>query len=76
MPDGAFYVFPDVSARLGRAASTLDLCAGLLENERVALVPGEGFGVPGHVRLSLARPLSELEEGLVRIDRYLSSLEA
>jgi aspartate aminotransferase len=71
VPDGAFYVFPNVAARLGASGTSIDFCARLLDVERVALVPGEGFGVPGHVRLSFARPVAELEEGLVRLRRFL-----
>jgi aspartate aminotransferase len=76
-PEGAFYVFPDVRARLGRPvagraiSSSLELCAVLLEEAKVALVPGEGFGSPGHVRLSYALSDEELEEGLARIIKVL-----
>ena len=73
LPTGAFYAFPDVRERLtrpvaGRAVATsLELCAVLLDEAKVALVPGEGFGAPGHVRLSYALSDNELEEGLARI---------
>jgi aspartate/methionine/tyrosine aminotransferase len=76
-PDGAFYVFPDVRDRLERpvagrtVSSSLELCAVLLEEAKVALVPGEGFGSPGHVRLSYALSDKELEEGLARIIKVL-----
>ena len=77
LPSGAFYVFPDVRERLTRAvagrtvSSTLELCALLLDDARVALVPGEAFGAPGHVRLSYALSDDELEEGLARIATVL-----
>ena len=77
LPGGAFYVFPDVRKRLGRTvngrtvSSSLELCALLLEEAKVALVPGEGFGAPGHVRLSYALSDDELEEGLARIVKVL-----
>jgi len=77
LPGGAFYVFPDVRERLGRpvdgqtVASSLELCALLLDEAKVALVPGEGFGAPGHVRLSYALSDDELEEGLARIVKVL-----
>jgi aspartate aminotransferase len=76
-PGGAFYVFPDVHRRLERSvagrtiSSSLELCAVLLEEAKVALVPGEGFGAPGHVRLSYALSDEELEEGLARISKVL-----
>jgi aspartate aminotransferase len=76
-PEGAFYVFPDVRERLARpvagrtVSSSLELCAVLLEEAKVALVPGEGFGAPGHVRLSYALSDDELEEGLARIIKVL-----
>jgi aspartate aminotransferase len=76
-PDGGFYVFPDVSARLGPGASTtLELCTRLLDEERVALVPGEGFGLPGHVRLSFARSADDLREGLARIHTFFGRMGA
>ena len=77
MPGGAFYVFPDVRERLEqpvggqRVSSSVELCALLLDEAKVALVPGEGFGAPGHVRLSYALSDDELEEGLVRITKVL-----
>lgn len=73
MPDGAFYAFRDVRARLerpvnGRTITTsLELCNLLLDDVKVALVPGEGFGAPGHVRLSYALSDEELQKGLTRI---------
>ena len=77
LPGGAFYVFPDVRQRLERpvagrtVSSSLELCAVLLEEAKVALVPGEGFGAPGHVRLSYALADEELEEGVSRIAAVL-----
>jgi aspartate/methionine/tyrosine aminotransferase len=77
LPGGAFYAFPDVRRRLERpiagrtVSSSLELCAVLLEEAKVALVPGEGFGAPGHVRLSYALSDKELEEGLARIVKVL-----
>jgi aspartate/methionine/tyrosine aminotransferase len=75
-PQGAFYVFPNVSALLSRALpSSLALAERLLRDEGVATVPGEGFGLPAHLRLSFARPADELREGLARIARFLARLE-
>lgn len=70
-PDGAFYVFPEVREVLARRgiASSNDLALRLLDEARVALVPGEGFGFPGYLRLSYALADDQLEEGLARIAR-------
>ncbi|MDP8978893.1 MAG: pyridoxal phosphate-dependent aminotransferase [Actinomycetota bacterium] len=73
LPDGAFYLFPSVAGVLGgpvagrTAHSSLELCDVLLETARVALVPGEGFGAPGCLRLSYALSDEELATGLDRI---------
>jgi aspartate aminotransferase len=73
-PGGGFYLFPNVDAALGeRWASTVDLAASLLEQEGVGTVPGEAFGRGGYLRLSLARPLAELHEGVRRLRRHLAS---
>ena len=73
-PDGAFYVFPDVRdavVAIG-AVSDAELCAALLAEAGVALVPGRAFGLPGHVRLSFAYAEAELESGLDRIATFLA----
>jgi len=72
-PNGAFYCFPDVTALLGarRGATTLAFTENLLERERVACVPGEAFGSPGHIRLSYACSDEDIEEGCARIRRFV-----
>jgi aspartate aminotransferase len=71
-PEGAFYVFPNVSRCLGPdAPSTLELCLRLLEERKVATVAGEGFGAPGYLRISFARSRSDLREGARRIAAFL-----
>ncbi|HEX4490032.1 MAG TPA: pyridoxal phosphate-dependent aminotransferase [Acidimicrobiia bacterium] len=78
-PEGAFYCFPSFEALLGREiggrtiASTLDLCALLLDTAKVAIVPGEAFGAPGYARLSFALGDDDLGEGLRRIATALGS---
>jgi aspartate aminotransferase len=75
-PGGGFYVFPNVSAYLGREIpTTLALASRLLDETRVAVVPGEGFGAPGYLRLSFARPMDELREGIARIAGFLRGLD-
>ncbi len=72
-PEGAFYVFPDVSRVLeGRWASTDELATVILEEAGVALVAGESFGAPGHLRLSYATGEPEIERGMERIRRLLA----
>jgi aspartate aminotransferase len=71
-PLGAFYAFPDVTGVLDRPlgeatpASSMELAATLLEQANIAVVPGEAFGAPRHLRLSFALSDEDLEEGLTR----------
>jgi aspartate aminotransferase len=75
MPEGTFYLFPNLGRYLSaRLPTTLDLAERLLEETGVAVVPGEGFGAPGYVRLSFARPLEELQEGVTRMGAFLAGL--
>lgn len=76
-PDGAFYVFADVSAHVGantQHATDVDLAKWLLEEKLVATVPGTPFGAPGHLRLSYATDDASLAEGCRRIAAAFSSL--
>lgn len=74
-PAGGFYVFPNLGRYLSPAIpTTVELARRLLEDKGVAVVPGEGFGVPGHVRISFARPMEELREGTGRFAAFLSAL--
>jgi aspartate aminotransferase len=74
-PAGAFYFFPNLARYLSpRVPTTLELARRLLESKRVAVVPGEGFGTPGYIRISFARPVEELREGLERIASFLGEL--
>ncbi len=70
-PAGAFYVFPNVSACFKSSMPTAATVASqLLEGEHVALVPGEGFGAPGFLRLSYATSMDRIDEGLRRMSRF------
>jgi len=70
-PAGAFYVFPDVSACFRKEMPSSSAVANqLLEREHVALVPGEGFGAPGFLRLSYATSMDRIDEGLGRMSRF------
>ena len=87
-PEGAFYVFPDVSAylspstspcpplgeKVGMRGNADDLCLALLDKELVAAVSGVGFGAPTCIRLSYAISESDIKKGLDRITRFLASL--
>jgi aspartate aminotransferase len=70
-PQGAFYVFPSIAAHLN-AQMPDDVAAAkqLLEREHVAVVPGEPFGAPGHLRISYATSMERIEEGLRRLARF------
>jgi aspartate aminotransferase len=68
-PGGAFYLFPDISDLLsphGFATST-DFAQALLDEQRVAVTPGEAFGAPGFVRISYATSMENLKEGSRRL---------
>ena len=83
MPGGAFYAFPNVAAHLANgvgghalAKDTSELAKQLLDRARVAVVPGDAFGAPGYLRLSYATSLERIEEGLRRLERFFSRVEA
>jgi aspartate aminotransferase len=73
MPDGAFFFFPSMKALAGKALHGInvgdsdDLCKVLLEEARVAAVPGTGFGDPTRLRFSFATSEKNIREGLKRI---------
>jgi aspartate aminotransferase len=77
-PQGAFYAFPSFTEVLGvelggrTPRTTLELAVVLLEEAKVAVVPGEAFGAPGYARLSYALGDDDLVEGLTRIRKLLA----
>ncbi len=80
-PGGAFYVFPSCSKTFGKRTpqghmitTDADFCNYVLEEAKVALVPGRAFGLPGYFRLSYAYSMSELQEGCSRISDAVASL--
>ncbi|HEY2941712.1 MAG TPA: pyridoxal phosphate-dependent aminotransferase [Vicinamibacteria bacterium] len=74
-PGGGFYLFPNLARYLGSAVpTTLELSRRLLEEQRVAVVPGEGFAAPGYLRISFARPMEDLKEGVKRLATFLEGL--
>jgi aspartate aminotransferase len=68
-PEGAFYVFPRFDLKM----SSVEFAGRLLEEERLAVVPGVAFGPggEGHVRISFSSPIPALDEGMVRFGRFL-----
>lgn len=81
VPEGAFYAFAEVKAWLGRTTGSgrqlvndLDIAAWLLDEAHVAVVPGSAFGAPGHMRLSYAVSVEQIDRALARIASALASL--
>jgi aspartate aminotransferase len=73
-PEGAFYVFPNVTEAIqGRYPSSAALAEALIEEAFVAVIPGESFGAPGHIRLSYALGEEEIARGVERIEALLGS---
>jgi aspartate aminotransferase len=69
-PDGAFYVFPEISQT---GLKSLDFCAALLEEQQVAAIPGIAFGADDNIRLSYATDLETIKKGLDRLDKFVRS---
>ena len=80
LPQGAFYVFPEVSYYFGMKLgdriinNSDDLCMYLIDEAHVALVPGEAFGAPGYIRISYATSEERLSEAMQRIKKALDKL--
>ncbi|NNN15038.1 MAG: pyridoxal phosphate-dependent aminotransferase [Acidimicrobiaceae bacterium] len=81
MPEGAFYAYPDMSSLVGRnfsgvtPRSTSELAEVILDQAKVAIVPGEAFLSPGFCRLSYALSDDDLVEGIERIGKLVTSTE-
>ena len=79
LPQGAFYAYPSFEGVLGRTiggvkvSNTLELADVILEQVKVAIVPGEAFGTPGYARFSFALGDDDLGTGIERISDLLSS---
>jgi aspartate aminotransferase len=69
---GAFYLFPNIS---GTGLKSADFCARLLEQEKVAAVPGIAFGADDYIRISYATSLANIEKGLGRMDSFVRGLK-
>lgn len=75
-PEGAFYVYPNVSAYLGKpgAQTAMELASRLLHEAHVVTVPGEAFGTNQHIRLSYATSHDDVEEGIRRMKDFFAKL--
>lgn len=75
-PDGAFYVYPNVSAYFGRGGikSAADVASKLLHQAHVVVVPGEAFGTKEHVRMSYATSEEEIRRGLERMKQFFAGV--
>ena len=76
VPEGAFYVYPNVSAYLGKPGSqtALELAGRLLHEAHVVTVPGEAFGTKEHIRLSYAVTHEDVDEGVARMREFFAKL--
>ena len=74
-PEGAFYVFPNISSYIkGDIKNDIDFASYLLEEAKVAVVPGSAFGAEGYIRMSYATSMENIKEGINRIKEALSKL--
>ena len=79
-PQGAFYVFPDISVAFGKSHdgvainNDIDFCNALLESKGVACVPGSAFGEPRALRISYTCPTAQLAPGMQRIQEFFAEL--
>lgn len=75
--DGTFYTFANIDALIAAkgASSDVELCEMLLNEAKVALVPGSAFGAPGHCRFSFACSLETLKEAVRRISEFATSTQ-
>jgi aspartate aminotransferase len=80
-PDGAFYVFPDVSYFIGKSdgettiTDSMDLCMYLVHKAHVSTVSGAAFGSPNSIRISFANSMENIEKGFTRIIEALKKLK-
>ncbi|MDZ8138551.1 MAG: pyridoxal phosphate-dependent aminotransferase [Nostoc sp. DedQUE04] len=69
-PDGAFYLFPDISKT---GLKSLEFCDALLEEHQVAVIPGIAFGADDNIRLSYATDMATIEKGMDRLEKFVKS---
>ena len=76
-PEGAFYVYPNISAYLGKGGikTATELATRLLHEAHVVTVPGEAFGTGEHIRISYPVTRQNIDEGVRRIGEFLTGLK-
>lgn len=81
VPEGAFYIFPDISTFFGKTTpegmkieGSMDLCLYLLEKGQIATVPGEAFGAPENIRISYANSDENLVKAMDRLAKALADM--
>ena len=80
-PEGAFYIMINIDKCLGKEINgekindSMDFSANLLENEKVAVIPGKAFGLDNYVRVSYATSMELIEKGLERINKFVNKLK-
>ncbi len=83
-PTGAFYAFPSIAGALGKPLGktaakpkdAIEFCRIVLDEAHVALVPGNDFGFPDHVRLSFATSLEQIDKGVDRLEKLLTASQS
>ena len=74
VPQGAFYVYPNVSAFMKNGLTAGTIAARLLSEAHVVTVPGEAFGTSEHIRLSYAVSADVIDEGVARMRKFFAAL--
>lgn len=80
-PQGSFYIMINIDKCLGKEINgekindSMDFSAKLLENEKVAVIPGKAFGLDNYVRVSYATSMELIEKGLERINKFVNKLK-
>ncbi|MGB3758698.1 MAG: pyridoxal phosphate-dependent aminotransferase [Rivularia sp. (in: cyanobacteria)] len=72
-PDGAFYLFPDISET---GLKSLEFCKTLLDEHQVAVIPGVAFGADNNIRLSYATDMATIEKGMDRLEKFVKSVSS
>lgn len=79
-PKGAFYIMINIENCLGKEINgkilndSMEFCASLLENEKLAVIPGKAFGLNNYIRISYATSMEAIKEGLNRIESFIKKL--
>ncbi|MBQ0001088.1 MAG: pyridoxal phosphate-dependent aminotransferase [Clostridiales bacterium] len=80
-PDGAFYLMPDITSFLGKKGNgkvienSMDLCAYVLEEAKIAITPGDAFKMPGTIRLAYPASMADIKEGMDRLEQALAKIQ-